>query len=347
MEKLGFKILHTFFGLEPNLLRQEKLYNSKTNSIFIFFAISFIILLYGILYLVIEQITNNQKWYLVALFCTIPFFAFYSLISFSFVGWRYSKYRGNKAAEIFTLILRGSIQLIIFIMLSVFTTVLLYEDLGREQINERKKGLIESYIKLNDQKKQETLRPYQNTLIKIQNDLDLNIVESKQVKLRLVEKQYYNNQIKALSFKRDSIKELISNSKEKLELEAKTALAEVNSDLEQNNFFFVKLIKALEDNRFYVISAVYVVFLIVFNVSFYRRFLSKNSDYFNLDVLLQEQLLNQESTPIINHTKAYLKSNFNYNYKPPLSQNEIKDLIAKKKIFKNKESLIEKLKSVD
>lgn len=347
MEKIGFKILHTFFGLEPSLLKQEKLYNSKSNSIYIFFAIAFALLLYCILYLTIKEIAYEQQWYLVALFCIIPFFAFYSLITFSFIGWRYSKSRGNKAAEVFTLILRSSIQLIVFLMLSVLSTVLLYEDLGKEQINERKKGLIESYIKLNDQKKQETLRPFENSLVKVQNNLDINLVESKQSGLRLVEKQYYNNQIKILSLKRDSIKELISTTKERLELKANKLLAEINSDLEQNNFFFIKLIKALEDNRFYIISASYILFLLVFNTAFYKRFLSKSSDYFNLDILLQERLIEQESTPVINHTKSYLKSKFNYNYKPPLSKSEIQELIEKKRIFKNKENLIEKLKSVD
>ena len=347
MEKIGFKILHTFFGLEPSLLKQEKLYNSKSNWIYIFFAIAFALFLYSILYLTIKQISYEQKWYLLALFCIVPFFTFYSLISFSFIGWRYSKSRGNKVAEIFALILRSSIQLIVFTILSVLSTVLLYEDLGKQQIDERKKGLIEAYVKLNNQKKQETLRPFENSLLKIQNNLDINLVESKQSGLRLVEKQYYNNQINIFSFKIDSIKELISITEEKLELEANKSLAKINSDLEQNNFFFIKLIKALEDNRFYIISASYILFLLVFNTAFYKRFLSKSSDYFNLDIMLQERLIEQESTPVINHTKSYLKSKFNYNYKPPLSQSEIQELIEKRRIFKNKETLIEKLKSVD
>lgn len=347
MEKLGFKILHAFFGLEPILLKQEKLYNSKSNSIYILFAIAYVIFLYCIFYLTIKEVTYDQKWFLLALFCLIPSFAFYSLISFSFISWRYSKSRENKGERVFTLILRSSIQLIVIIVISVLSTVLLFEDLGEQQIIERKKELIESYNKLNDQKEQERLRPFENALVKIQNNLDISLVESKKGGLRLVEKQYYNNQIKILFNKRDSLSELISTTKEKLKLESEKSLSKINSELEKNNFFFIKLIRALEDNRFYIILSVFILFLLIFNTAFYKRFLSESSDYFNLDILLQERLIEQESVPVINHTKKYLKSNFNYNYKPPLSQKEIQKLIEKKRVIKNKENLIEKLKSVD
>ena len=83
----------------------------------------------------------------------------------------------------------------------------------------------------------------------------------------------------------------------------------------------------------------------MFNISYYRRFLSVESDYFNIDILLQEKLLDQQAKPVADHTSKFLLDKFNYKYSPPLSEQEIKLLKKKQREFKNKEDFIEILKN--
>jgi len=329
------------------LLAQEKKYNTKSNLIYILFSIVFCCALFAILYLTISTLFIDQKWYINTAICVLPFYAFYTLISFSFVGWRYGKIRANKFAEIFTFIIRGSIQIVVLILLCVLSNVLLFEDLGSSEVAQRKNDILKSHEALINQSKSEELRPIESALNTVSEELKATLMDSKKTDMREVEIQYFENQIALLTQRKDSISEIFTNLNEKLDADGLDYLEKIAKEVEKGSFFFIRLKYALRDNRFYVISGLCIFLLILFNISFYRRFLSTSSDYFNLNQLLQKKLLDRELTPVIEHTKDYLKRRFNYSYHPPLSPEEIIQLKGKVKQYKTKNALVEKLKSAN
>ena len=329
------------------LLVQEKKYNTKSNLLYILFPIVFCCILFGVLYLTTSTLFTDQKWYIITAICVLPFYAFYTLISFSFIGWRYGKIRANKFVQSFTFILRGSIQIIVLTLLCVLSYALFFKDLGSSEIAYRKNDILKSHETLINQSRSEKLRPIETALNFVNEELSSTLVRSKKSNLRKVERQYFENQISLLTKRRDSVSDILSNLNKKFEADRLKYLQKITSEVEKNTFFFIRLKYALQDIRFYFISGVCIILFILFNRSFYKRFLSVKSDYFNLNQLLHQKLLDQELTPIVEHTKDYLIKRFNYHYQPPLSTEEVQELKEKVKQYKSKDTLIEKLKSVD
>ena len=345
MKDIGKKILYHFFGLETKILETEIQYNSKSNTIYIVFPIIFSIVLYSTLFLTIDKLLYNKHWAIVSFISLVPFLVFYTLLSFSFISWKYGKDRGGKWSNIFTLILRSSIQLITLLFISSILTVIIFNDFGAEEIKQKKESILSTFIQIETQKNNEILKPLLESKNNIIKQLNNNFEYSTKENLRKVEEQYYKNQILKLTKSKDSIEAILESKTNYLLSLAKKNKLKYLKDLETNSFYFISLKNALESKRFYFITSIFIITLILFNISYYKRFLSIESDYYNIDILLQEKLITQEGEPIIEHTKKFLKTKFNYNYNPPLNEIEIKKLLSKKTPFKDKNSLIEKLKN--
>ena len=345
MKDIGKKILYHFFGLETKVLETEIQYNSKSNTIYIVFPIIFSIVFYSTLFLTIDKLLYNKHWAIISFISLVPFLVFYTLLSFSFISWKYGKDREGKWSNIFTLILRSSIQLITLLFISSILTVIIFNDFGADEIKQKKESILSTFIQIETQKNNEILKPLLESKNNIIKQLNNNFEYSTKENLRKVEEQYYKNQILKLTKSKDSIEAILESKTNYLLSLAKKNKLKYLKDLETNSFYFISLKNALESKRFYFITSIFIITLILFNISYYKRFLSIESDYYNIDILLQEKLITQEGEPIIEHTKKFLKTKFNYNYNPPLNEIEIKKLLSKKTPFKDKNSLIEKLKN--
>lgn len=345
MKDIGKKILYHFFGLETKILETETQYNNKSNATYIAFPIIFSIVFFSTLFLTIDKLLYNKHWAIISFISLVPFLVFYTLLSFSFISWRYGKDRENKWSNIFTLILRSSIQLIILLFISSILTVIIFNDFGVNEIKQKKETILSTFIQIETQKNNEILSPLLETKNNIIKQLNNDIEYLTKENLRKVEEQYYKNQILKLTKSKDSIEAILELKTNNLLSIAEKNKLKYLKDLESNSFYFISLKNALESKRFYFIASVFIIIMILFNISYYKRFLSEESDYYNIDMLLQEKLIAQEGEPIIEHTKGFLKNKFNYNYNPPLNEVEIKKLLSKKTPFKDKSSLIEKLKN--
>lgn len=345
LNQIKHKILSIFYGLEGKVLDTEKKHSSGSTLIFLLFPIIFSFGFYYLIFISAREILIDFHWSLCALFSFLPFYAFYSLISFSYISWKYGKERGGKITNFITMILRSFIQVFIVFFIASLITVQIDTSIAAGDIKMRKSLLVNVFKNKEKRNINEYLRESRSKYDKVIELISINTDNSLKSSLRKVEKQYYINVLEKLNLRKDSLGSILANDKKKLDKLSQERINSYINNLQENTFYFVRFISALKEKSFYVLAFILTTIVIMFNISYYRRFLSVESDYFNIDILLQEKLLDQQAKPVADHTSKFLLDKFNYKYSPPLSDQEIKLLKKKQREFKNKEDFIEILKN--
>ena len=345
LNQIKYKILNIFYGLEGKVLDTEKKYSSGSTFIFLLFPVIFSFGFYYLIFISAREILIDFHWSVCAIFSFLPFYAFYSLISFSYISWKYGKERGDKITNLITMILRSFIQVFIVFFIASLITVQIDSSLAAGEIEKRKSLLVNTFKNQEKRNINELLRENRNKYDNVVDLISINNENALKPSLRKVEKQYYTNVLEKLNLRKDSLSLILANAEKKLNKQSQERIKSYTNSLQENTFYFVRFISALTENSFFVLAVILTTLVIMFNISYYRRFLSVESDYFNIDILLQEKLLDQQAKPVADHTSKFLLDKFNYKYSPPLSEQEIKLLKKKQREFKNKEDFIEILKN--
>jgi hypothetical protein len=318
VRNLKYFLLSKLLGIDEYIIKKTK----QRTSLLVVFSTLVVVSFPVILFLVFDYLFYDIAFaylLLAAIFCSLPL---YNIFTFYFISWRksslLSKYNNEfkKSRDYFlTGLIRAVFIGLVILFISSTTFTFFLDDSLSSEIEPFKTELINNFSNNASNK---------INLAKINFKKETNIIkkeieESKKTLSEINENDnsyiYYSNRLLSL----DSIKinnETKFNSLiDSLIFEKEKIVETYSTGVLNNPYFFKRMSIATSSNLFVLYLLLITTFFLIFSFVFYTTVVSEKSAYFNIDILVQKEILILQNNPIINHTSNFLKEKFNHDYK--------------------------------